>query len=175
MNMTKIRQKLDSFECGNWQKCLFCHDIGIPEAKIFDLYLAHFCKIIKILEGFKFQKFQNLQKYCVTIEFLFLKNNHSDSNFNQKFDYEFSMQGLNGNGFSEWRYIVAARTKPSEETSSWPSTTKLQASVFRRDVPDRGSTQTFTPTSARIRQIACNRELSVCFKKFLWFCLNNLI
>ncbi len=39
-------------------------------------------------------KFRNLQKYFVIIEFLFLQNNCSDSNFNQKFDYEFSMQGL---------------------------------------------------------------------------------
>ncbi len=45
-------------------------------------------------EGFKYQKFQNLQKYRVMIEFLFSRNNCSCSNFNQKFDYEFVMHGL---------------------------------------------------------------------------------
>jgi hypothetical protein len=45
-------------------------------------------------EGLKFRKFQNLQKYRVMIEFLFSWNNCFCSNFNQKFDYEFGMQGL---------------------------------------------------------------------------------
>jgi len=37
------------------------------------------------------------QKYGINhvkIEYLFLQNNHSDSNFNQKFDYNYGMQGL---------------------------------------------------------------------------------
>jgi len=48
----------------------------------------------KNIEGLKLQKLQNLHKYCVIIKFLFFQNNHSDLNFNWKFDYEFGMQYL---------------------------------------------------------------------------------
>jgi len=34
------------------------------------------------------------KKYCVLIVSKFLQNTCSDSKFNQKFDYEFGMQGL---------------------------------------------------------------------------------
>ncbi len=45
----------------------------------------------------QFQYHQKYRKYCVIIEFLFSQNNHSDSNFNWKFDYELSTLGLNSN------------------------------------------------------------------------------
>ncbi len=50
---------------------------------------VHFAMILAFSEAN-----QNLQKYCVIIKFLFSQNNCSDLNFNQKFDYEFGMQGL---------------------------------------------------------------------------------
>ncbi len=39
--------------------------------------------------------FRNYQKYLVLIKFLFSRNNHSDSNFNQKFDYKLGTINLN--------------------------------------------------------------------------------
>ncbi len=35
-----------------------------------------------------------IYRYCIKIEYLFLQNNSSDSNFNCKFDYDYGMQGL---------------------------------------------------------------------------------
>ncbi len=40
------------------------------------------------------QYFWMYRKYCILIDSKKLRNTHSDSKFNQKFDYEFGMQGL---------------------------------------------------------------------------------
>jgi len=39
--------------------------------------------------------------YCIKIEFIFSQKTHSDSNFNQKFDYEFGSLGLN------WEHMIS--------------------------------------------------------------------
>ncbi len=51
-----------------------------------------FCKIQNTKHR-QFWDFQKLWKYCVIIKFLFSQKNHTDSIFNQKFFYEFRMQG----------------------------------------------------------------------------------
>jgi len=83
-------QKLNVFECGKWQNCPFCHDFGIFGGQKIWLILNFFCKIIKFSEGLKFW---NLKFFSIIIKKI-PRNNRSDPNFNQKFDYEFGMQGL---------------------------------------------------------------------------------
>ncbi len=93
MSMTKSRQKwqkLDGLECGKWQKCPFCHDFGNFGGQKILLISKNFRKINKFLEGLKFRKFRNLWKCCIIIEFLFFRNNHSNSNS------VCTMQGLSG-------------------------------------------------------------------------------
>jgi hypothetical protein len=61
MHMTKIGQK--------------CQKLDILSVEMSILAFSHAKKFDEFLEGLKFQKFQNLQKYWVIIKFLFLQNN----------------------------------------------------------------------------------------------------